>query len=110
MTFKGHNIRSVLLAFRSFTAELSRIAAVSTPGDPVRASPRFFRTGAGHQVGNSPLASLGILQYPHKSASTCGAILFVASYDRSLSLRPSGSLAILADRTGREPGSPPSPR
>ncbi len=37
LTFKGHNILSVLLTFRSFTAELSRIAAVSTPGDPVRA-------------------------------------------------------------------------
>ncbi len=32
LTFKGHNILSVLLTFRTFTAELSGIAAISTPG------------------------------------------------------------------------------
>ena len=46
---------------------------------------------------------------PHKSASLRGQ-RFAASYNRSLSLRPSGLLTTLADRTRREPGSPPSPR
>ena len=37
LTFEGRNILSVLLAFRTFAAELSGIAAVPAPGDPTRA-------------------------------------------------------------------------
>ncbi len=56
LTFKGHIILSVLLTFRTFTAEPSRIATVYTSGDPMRA-PQFFRTGSGHRVATTPLAS-----------------------------------------------------
>ena len=55
LTFQGHNILSALLTFRTFTAELSRIAAVCTPGNPMRA-PQFFRIGSGHQGDENPLA------------------------------------------------------
>ena len=92
-TFKGHIILSVLLTFRSFTAELSRIAAVFTPGDQMRA-PQFFRISTGHRAANRPLASPFIPQI-----SFVWGAHFEASYDRSLSLRPSGSFAVLADQT-----------
>ena len=79
---------------RSFTTELSRIAATCTPGDPVRAS-QFFRTGTGDRVERRPLAS------PNTPASRipCGERFFDASYGRSLSLRPSRLFASLSDRT-----------
>jgi len=69
LTFEGHNILSVLLTFRTFTAELSRIAAVFTPGDPMRAFLSSFRIGSSHRDVMNPLAST---HYPHKSASMQG--------------------------------------
>ena len=49
-------ILSALLTFRIFPAVLSRIAAFSTPGAPLRA-PQFFRTGTGHRAKARPLAA-----------------------------------------------------
>ena len=62
-------------------------------GVPMRA-PQFFRIGSGHQVANRPLASPFT---PQISFMWEGNI--VASNNRSLSLRPSGLLAVLADQT-----------
>ena len=98
MTFEGHNILSVLLTFRTFTAELSGIAAVCTPGIRcVLTSVLPHRRWPSGRV-----ETLGIYQYPRESDSMRGAY-FAASNERLLSLRPSGSLAILTDRTGVEP-------
>jgi len=68
-------------------------------------APQFFRIGTGHRAGNRPLAFSFDPQI-----SFMWEQRFEASYNRSLSLRPSGLLATLADRTGREPGSTPGPR
>ncbi len=57
-------------------------------------APQFFRIGSGHQIANRPLASPFT---PQISFMWEGS--FVASNNRSLSLRPSGLLAVLADQT-----------
>ncbi len=59
-------------------------------------APRFFRIGTGHQTRRRPLASSFAPQ-----TSFVRERCFVASCNRSLSPRPSGSLATLADRTRR---------
>ncbi len=59
LTCRGHTILSVLLTFRSFTTELSRIATVLIPENPMRA-PQFFRIGSGHRAGSRPLASSSV--------------------------------------------------
>ena len=87
----SHRPLSVLLTFRSFTAELSRIAAVSTPENPTRA-PRFFCIGSGHRAGSRPFAFPSVPTFSLAWEQLCEA-----SYNRSLSLRPSGLLAALAD-------------
>ena len=79
--------------FQSFATELSRIAAVSTSGVPMRA-PQFFRIGSGHQIANRPLASPFTPQFSFMWEGN-----FVASRNRSLSLRPSGLPAVPADQT-----------
>ena len=79
---------------RTFTAELSGIAAVSTSGTRcVLTSVLPHRRWPSGRV-----ETLGIYQYPRKSDSMRGAY-FAASDERSLSLRPSRLLASPSDRT-----------
>ena len=57
--------------------------------------PQFFRIDAGHRTEGRPLAFSFTPQIRF-----VWEYLFAASCNRSLSLRPSGLLATLADRTG----------
>ena len=75
-------ILSDLHTFRTFTAVLSRIAVFNTPGDPMRALLSYFRTGSGHRIVRTPLAS----PTPRKSAPRGNPF---RRFIRSLSLRPS---------------------
>ncbi len=60
-------------------------------------APQFFRISTGHRAESRPLASPISPQISFMWEQRCEA-----SYNRSLSLRPSGSLATLADRTSRD--------
>ena len=88
---------------RSFTAELSRIAATCTPGDPVRAS-QFFRTGTGDRVERRPLASTNI----PASRIPCGEPFkrrFIRTFAFATAL-PVARLPVRPDRNNRCPPSP----
>ena len=93
LTFKGHNILSVLLT------GLSPLNFPELPPSLRRGSGAYISVLPHRRWPSGRVETLGIYQYPRKSDSLRGAF-FDASYERSLSLRPSRLLASLSDRTG----------